>query len=291
MEAIPPGLTHLLWIVPLVLLILFLSSPRFRGDIAASRIRRLLAQGFDSRQYTVFNRIRLPSGGGSVTIDHLVVSKFGVFVIASHHARGEVAGGEYQDRWKQQFLGRTRRFDNPLHRCRLQAESVQRLLGLPRTKVMSLLVLDGYASFRGGLHPGMSRPEHMIARLRKYADHCLDEDQVRRVLARLREEELPVRGGFFVDHRAVLRWVLFAVLLVGAWFAFRDDLASLVQPAQTEQQAAGEQLSEESWKDSLICAWSEDTGRCACYSPEGDRQQMPQDECRRLAEKGSILSR
>jgi hypothetical protein len=286
MEAVPPGLLHLLWILPLILLILFLSSPRFRGDIAASRVRRLLAQGLESRHYTVFNRIRLPAGGGSVTIDHLVVSKFGVFVIASHHARGNVAGGEYQDRWRQQFLGRTTLFENPLHQCRLQAEAVQRLLEIPQNRVKSLLVLGGHASFRGGLHSGMATPERMIAQLRKYADHCLDEGQVRAILARLRESELPERGGFFVDHGAVLRWFLFALLVMGAWFAFRDDLASLVRQAPVETKTG-----QERWEDSLICAWSEDTGRCACYSSTGERQQMAQADCRRLAEKGSILKR
>ena len=36
---------HLLWIIPLLLLIVFISSPRFRGDIAESRVRRLLRTG------------------------------------------------------------------------------------------------------------------------------------------------------------------------------------------------------------------------------------------------------
>jgi hypothetical protein len=40
-------LLHLLWIAPLLLLIFFLSSPRYRGDIAESRVRRLLATGLE----------------------------------------------------------------------------------------------------------------------------------------------------------------------------------------------------------------------------------------------------
>ena len=58
-------LLHLAWIVPLVLLIAFVSSPRFRGDIAESRVRRLLEAGLERNLYTVFNNLVIPSGGGS----------------------------------------------------------------------------------------------------------------------------------------------------------------------------------------------------------------------------------
>ena len=73
----------------------------------------------------------LPSGGGTIEIDHVVVSKFGIFVIESLQARGRVSGTEVQDRWKESSLGRTRRFDNPVYRNRLQAQALSKLLEMP----------------------------------------------------------------------------------------------------------------------------------------------------------------
>ena len=46
---------------------------------------------------------------------------------------------------------------------------------------------------------------------------------------------------------------------------------------------------EELWEDSLRCAWSEDTGRCACYQPDGQKADLTTEECRKFAERGSIL--
>ena len=68
---------HWLWIVPLVLLNVFLASPRFRGDIAQTRVRRILAAGLEKSRYTVINRLRVPAGGGTIDIDHLVVRFYG----------------------------------------------------------------------------------------------------------------------------------------------------------------------------------------------------------------------
>ena len=82
---------HLVWIVPLALLIFYIASPRQRGDIAPSRVRRILAQGLDRGRYTVLNDLVIPAVSGTVSMDHAVVSRFGVFVIRSVYAAGLVA--------------------------------------------------------------------------------------------------------------------------------------------------------------------------------------------------------
>ena len=134
MEGIQSIPVHLYWIVPLVLLIIFLASPRFRGDIAETRVRRILAAGLEKSRYSILNDLVIPSGGGTIRIDHVVVSKFGIFVIESQYARGWVSGGEFQDRWKQHHLSRLTRFDNPLHRNYQQVQALENLLKLPRSR-------------------------------------------------------------------------------------------------------------------------------------------------------------
>ena len=42
----------------------------------------------------MLNDLVIPAGGGTVSIDHAVVSRFGVFVIRSVYAPGLVAGTE-----------------------------------------------------------------------------------------------------------------------------------------------------------------------------------------------------
>lgn len=290
---------HLLWIVPLLLLIVFLSSPRFRGDIAESRVRRLLAGGLERNLYTVFNGLVVPSGGGTTPIDHVVVSKFGIFVIESQYVRGWISGGEFQEQWKQGLLRRSVRFANPLHRNRLQAESLQQLLDYPPGVFHRLVVLVGQKGFKTRLPENVLPPERLLAQVRKKTRHLLSPEQADQAIRVIDESRLRSPGGLVVRPLTLVRLLLLLALLAGAWFAFRADLErlNLAMQRKAEQRAAPEQFhpdgsrktEREIREESLICAYSADTGRCACYDPAGSRVDLEPARCRELAERGSVL--
>lgn len=290
---------HWLWFLPLALLILYLSSPRFRGDIAERRVRRLLAASLERNRYTLLNDFVLPAGGGTLVVDHLVVSKFGVFVIESQYAAGWVSGGEFQDRWKAQLFGRNRRFDNPMHRNRLQAEAVARVTGLPPAAIRRFTVLVGSKGFRRDAPPGVLRPDQLIRTLRKEAQQQLDDEQAARVLRSLQDARVDTGRSGGLTPVAWIRLSLIAVLLGGAWLAWRDDLSQAWQDFTAQRDRAENaqdfhadgrpKTEQEIWEESLICAWSSDSRRCACYEVGGQKAEIALERCRELAERGSIL--
>jgi hypothetical protein len=292
-------LLHLLWIAPLLLLLFFLASPRFRGDIAESRVRRLLAAGLQRNLYTVFNGLVVPSGGGTTPIDHVVVSKFGIFVIESQYVRGWISGGEFQEQWKQGLLWRSARFANPMHRNRVQAEALQQLLGYPPNVLHRVVVLAGQKGFKTRLPENVLPPEHLLAQVRKKTRQLLSPEQADQAIRIISEARLRSPGGLVVRPLTLLRLLLLLALLAGAWFAFRDDIArlNLELQRQAEQRAAPEQFhpngrpktEQELQEDSLLCAYSADTNRCACYDPGGSRVELGLERCRELAERGSVL--
>lgn len=291
---------HLLWIVPLLLLIFFLSSPRFRGDIAETRVRRILATGLERNLFTVFHDVVLPSGGGTTRIDHVVVSKFGIFVIESLYVRGWISGTEVQDRWQQNSLGHKARFDNPLHRNRLQVEALQRLLDYPAAVFHPVVVLVGLRGFRKQPPERVVTAESLLAWLRRKTQQKLSPEQADRAARKIHEACLE-RPAALLRPLTLLRLLLLLVLLAGGYFAFRADIARLAGKMQqrAEQSEApelfhpdGRRKSErEVWEDSLVCAFSADSGRCACYEPGGARVEIDSATCQSLAERGSVLKR
>ena len=290
---------HLLWIVPLLLLIFFLSSPRFRGDIAETRVRRLLATGLERNRFTVFNDIVLPSGGGTTRIDHVVVSKLGIFVIESHYVRGWISGTEVQDRWQQHLLGRSVRFDNPLHRNRLQVEALQRLLDYPAAVFQPLVVLVGLKGLKRQPSQKVLTAESLLERLRRDKQLRLSPEQADQAIRTIGERRLDKPGGRLLRPLTLLRLLLLLVLLAGVFLAFRGEIERLTSEwrLQAEQKSAPEQFhpdgkrktERELWEDSLLCAYSADTGRCACYEPGGARVDIEAAACRNLAARGSVL--
>jgi hypothetical protein len=294
-------LLHLAWIVPLVLLIAFISSPRFRGDIAETRVRRLLSAGLEANLYTVFNDLNLPSGGGTVWIDHIVVSKFGIFVIKSCYARGQVSGSPVQARWQRRHWGRTVRFDNPMHTNQHQVEALQRLLEYPARAFVPVVVLVGHGSLKRPLPDHVVGPERLLAFIRKRTRQELTPEQANHALQKISDARLHTPGGWVLHRWRLMRLALALLLLAGLWLAFGDDLRRVEQEIEhaSEQRAAPENFhpdgtpktEREIWEDSLICAWSSDTGRCRCYEPGGEPAKISADTCRRLANRGSILER
>jgi hypothetical protein len=292
-------LLHLLWIVPLLLLIFFLASPRFRGDIAETRVRRLLASGLERNLYTVFNDVVLPSGGGTVQVDHLVVSRFGIFVIESCYVRGWISGTAVQERWRQHFTWRSVRFPNPVHRNRLQVDALQRLLDFPTAAFHPLVVLVGHKGFRKRPPEQVVSPESLLAQIRKKSRPLLSAEQANDVLHKIGQARLKPGGGRMFRPLSVLRLLLILALLAGAWLAFRDDLVRLSTDLQqrAQQRSAPEQFhpdgrrksEREIWEDSLVCAYSQDTGRCSCYEPGGVRADIAPADCKALAKRGSVL--
>ena len=292
-------LIHLAWITPLLLLLFFLGSPRFRGDIATRRVRRILAAGLERSRYTVFDDLVVPFGGGTVRIDHAVVSRFGIFVIASEYAPGRVSGTAVQERWTRRRFGRTHRFDNPVHRNRVQLEALAAALDFPLTVFEPLVVMVGTQAVREPRPAPVVSPEKVLDRLRRAGQPKLDEAQVARALHGIEAARLQSRAGLLSNRVAVLRWLLFAALLSGLYIAFGDDVAERFDALDAARERAEQpdafhadgrpKTAEELWKDSLVCARSEDTGRCACYDPQGKRVALTAAECRELAERGSIL--
>ncbi len=292
-------MVHGFWIVPLVLLIAFLASPRFRGEIAETRVRRILSAGLEKNRYTVLNDVTVPSGGGTVHIDHVVVSRFGVFVIESQHARGWVSGGEFQERWKQYRWGRFTRMENPLHKNSLQVEALLNILKVPAKAIHPVLVLLGHRGFRTVMPARVVAPEKLLAYMRKKAQPLLDEEQAARILKMIESARVQPFGGAAIHKWRWLQVALLVVLFAGTYFAFRDEVSGLVETLgeRNAEKAAPElfhpdgsrKTKQEIREASLICAFSQDSGRCSCYEPGGPKVDIDPAKCRSLAERGSIL--
>ena len=295
----PPVFLHFLWLIPLILLIAYLGSPRFKGTMGEARVGRLLAVMLESNRYTVFNKVIIPSNGGTVQIDHVVISKFGIFVIETVFVRGWISGAEFQDRWKQHRFKNSTQFPNPMHQNHMNVQALARLLQLPESRFRSVVVFMGHRGFKKSMPFNVLPAEKLISYIRKRTENILAEDQARQALKGLEQARLSSRRGLLTDPWVLLRLALIIVLMAGAWAAFHVELGQLINAMKkrSEMRSSPEKFhpdgrpktEQELWQDSLICAWSEDAGRCSCYEPGGSKVDMDLGKCRSLAEKGSIL--
>ena len=64
-------------------------------------VRKYLLTTFPEAEYHLMNNITLPFKDGTTQIDHILVSRYGIFVIETKHYKGWIFGDENSKNWTQ----------------------------------------------------------------------------------------------------------------------------------------------------------------------------------------------
>jgi len=95
--------------------------------------------------YRPLHNVTLPAPDGTTQIDHIFVSRYGVFVVETKNMGGWIFGSERDRYWTQAFKGRSNvRFQNPLRQNYRHVKAVERTLsglGVSRDIIHSVVCL------------------------------------------------------------------------------------------------------------------------------------------------------
>ena len=78
------------------------NSPKYKGKEGENRVHNILMQLPDD--YVILDDVVLPTNKGTTQIDHIVVSKYGVFAIETKNYRGEIYGDDNRKEWTQMII-------------------------------------------------------------------------------------------------------------------------------------------------------------------------------------------
>jgi restriction system protein len=115
--------------------------PRRSKGEAGERLAAKYLKDLNPAFYRVFHDLYLPrpDGRGTTQIDHVVLSRFGVFVVETKNYDGWIFGGARQKMWTQSIFGRNTQFQNPLHQNHLHVLATRAFLGLADRHFHSLV--------------------------------------------------------------------------------------------------------------------------------------------------------
>lgn len=138
---------------PTFLIIIILSIlmeflyPKFRGYMGEFWVKLELKK-LSKKEYIILNDIMLRDRNGTHQIDHLVISKYGIFVIEMKNYYGLITGNEYKDNWCQ-HLGRKKYFfKNPIHQNYGHIKSLEEILNLDNNIFISIVCFSNQAKMR-----------------------------------------------------------------------------------------------------------------------------------------------
>lgn len=102
------------------------SRPSTKGESGERKIASLLSMLPES-DYEILNHVLLESGNRTSEIDHIVISKFGIFVIETKNYKGWIFGNEHAERWTQVIYQHRETFFNPIKQNYTHIRTLRRI--------------------------------------------------------------------------------------------------------------------------------------------------------------------
>lgn len=99
-----------------------------------------------SKEYLVINDVMVKTKDNNThQIDHIVISKYGIFVIETKQYNGYIKGNDYDKRWMIKSGKRKFYVNNPLYQNYGHVKSLEEILNLPEEKFISLVCIPSRA--------------------------------------------------------------------------------------------------------------------------------------------------
>lgn len=188
-EAVFAGLVLVFLVV-----VLALRSGRFKGLFGELRIRAATKLRLAGRTYRSLHDLTLPTPDGTTQVDHVVVSRFGVFVIETKNLSGWIFGDERSRKWTQSIYGNRYQFLNPLRQNYKHLKAVENLLGVEPGCLHSVVVFVGSSHFKTEVPPNVLERRELAPYIRSKTDILLTEKQVEDAIRTLKRSQVSKLG-------------------------------------------------------------------------------------------------
>ena len=142
----------------------------FKGWLGEKLSGFALWATLDSEIYVKLSDIIIEDDRGSTQVDHLLVSKFGIFVIEIKDYKGWIYGSEHQKQWTQAFKTQKFKFQNPLHQNYRHIKALASFLSFPESVFHNVVIFGPDSTIKTELPPNVHNEG-----TRKYIHSKIDE--------------------------------------------------------------------------------------------------------------------
>jgi restriction system protein len=177
-----------------------------RQNAGEAAVRRTLSLHFPSPAYHLLNDVTLPTDDGTTQVDHVLVSRYGVFVLETKHYKGWIFGNPGASQWTQVLYKKHYKFQNPIHQNLKHVIVVRKLLDfLPPDCIHSIVVFTGEAIFKTEQPQGVLTLDQLQAHLETFNSQAMTENRVHFSVGRLECCRKAITRKTDVEHVAQLR--------------------------------------------------------------------------------------
>lgn len=200
LQAFSPVISAYWWMIPLLIALSILKTPFMKGVIGEFQVNIIAKLRLDKEIYHLIKNVTLPTEDGTTQIDHVIVSKYGVFVIETKNMRGWIFGSANQKMWTQQIYKYKCQFQNPLHQNYKHTETLRLALEIEPDKVFSLVVFIGDSDFKTPMPDNVVYAGGYIRFIKSKVQPILSELEVLNLCKKIESGRLTSSIKTHIDH-------------------------------------------------------------------------------------------
>lgn len=193
------------WVIPILLAIAVSRSPWFKGLLGEAVVRFVAWLRLPSKTYYSIHNVTLPTLDGTTQIDHIFVSRFGIFVLETKNMRGWIFGGENQAQWTQKIFKESFKFQNPLRQNYKHVRALEAALDVPRETIHSVVVFTGSSTFKSPMPANVTRGAGYVTYIKSFYEPVLSESEVHQVVSQIQSSRLKASRDTHRNHVRLLK--------------------------------------------------------------------------------------
>lgn len=168
------------WIFVLMVFfpLLKIFMPLIKGKVGESVVNLAAKLRLDPNVYHLLKDVTIPSKTGTTQIDHVIVSKFGLFVIETKNYKGWIYADAKDAKWTQVHFKQKHRFQNPLRQNYAHICALSDLLGIPKDKTHGVVCFMGDAKFKTEVPEGVFLEGRYVNHIESFQTELFSKEEV-----------------------------------------------------------------------------------------------------------------
>ena len=180
-----------LWyLIPLFVIVTLFKSAWFKGVVGEFIVNLSAKLFLDKEKYHLIKNVTLPTENGSTQIDHIIVSKYGIFVVETKNMKGWIFGSPNQKTWTQKIYKHSSKFQNPLHQNYKHTKTLESLLELNEERIFSVIVFVGDSTFKTEMPENVTHGKGYIRFIKSKVQHVFTELEVKEITSKIKSGRL-----------------------------------------------------------------------------------------------------
>lgn len=166
----------------------WIGNPATIGKLGERVIAKRLRAGLPKDEYLILSDIYLPIEDNATTqIDHVVVSRYGIFVVESKNYSGWIFGDKDSPKWTQTMFRKKSTFQNPIRQNYRHICAIAENLGIPKMYLKSVVVFTGDCEFKTEMPECVVYSRKVATYICTFTEPIINEKQVSEIAEVMQE--------------------------------------------------------------------------------------------------------